>query len=941
MDLPEFQTRIQKIDVLLKEQGWDVADRLKVKLEVDTKQSDFIAYNYKTVKDTLKNDLDSKYADYLLLDSAKAPLAIIEAKRTSKDPRLGQRQAEEYANDIKEQTGKDVFIFLTNGYEIYFWDRERYSPRQVKGFFTRNDLERLRFQKSNLCKIGQIEIDTSIVDRPKSIECTKRVIEHIHKGNRKALVVMATGTGKTRVAMAIIDALMREGLAQRVLFLADRRALRDQAYDDGFKRFFPEEAKDKILSGDFDSSKRLYASTIQTFMEIYDDKVDGEFKISPAEFDVVISDEAHRSIYNKWKDVFTYLDSIQIGLTATPAEFVERDTFRFFQCREGIPTAMYSYDDAVKDGILCDFRQSIIGAQTHFQIKGINPEDLTEMVRRELMEKGVNPDDFNFEGTELEKKVAVKGTSEAIVREFMDQCQVDQSGTLPAKSIIFAISKTHARRIQDAFDLLYPEHRGNLARVIVSDDQRASALIKAFKDESFPRVAISVDMLDTGIDVPEVCNLVFAKPVFSKIKFWQMLGRGTRCDAACKHKEWLPNGRKEYFKVFDFWKNFEYWKMNPEGVKNEPVDAITTRIFLTRINQLVHARKYGDKELTEKVKEKIKNDIKSLPKDNINIREKEQDLDRALSLVLWNNVAVDPVEYLVKNIMPLMRYKQDVNLNEASFTLKCEKLALAVLKHDDKQMEFYKEEIGKMAYCLPATINDVRLKKDEIDSVQLQQFWDHVSYDDSQRLIKDLGPLMQYMQKEPPEIIVIDIDDEIEQRTLWDFMGVKEQKYEARYREIVEDRIKELADNNEAIQKIKAGQEPTDADLQKLEATVFQSGTDGGEIDASEKKGLLVKFIKHVLGISSLSDTENRIRDSFHTYMIENNKHYNADQLNFIRTIQTVFMKKKHLDMVDLWEAPFTNFGNNAPVPMFDENDLKAFIGICKGLEKELFKAEA
>ncbi len=252
---------------------------------------------------------------------------------------------------------------------------------------------------------------------------------------------MATGTGKTRVAMSIVDALMREGLAEKVLFLADRRALRDQAYDEGYKRFFPEEAKEKITMGDFDKSKRLYASTIQTFMEIYDEKEDGEFKISPAEFDVVISDEAHRSIYNKWKDVFTYLDAIQIGLTATPAEFVERDTFRFFQVREGIPTAMYSYEEAVSDGILCDFRQSIMGAQTHFQIKGINSEDLTEMVRQELMEKGVNPDDFNFEGSALEKKIAVKGTSEAIVREFMDQCQVDQSGTLPAKSIIFAISK--------------------------------------------------------------------------------------------------------------------------------------------------------------------------------------------------------------------------------------------------------------------------------------------------------------------------------------------------------------------------------------------------------------------------------------------------------------------------------------------------------------------
>lgn len=226
LDLPEFETRRQKIDVLLKEQGWDVGERSKVILEVDTKQSDFRAQNYKTVAETLRNDLDSKYADYLLLDGMNAPIAVVEAKRTSKDPILGRKQAEEYADDIKSQTGKDVFIFLSNGYEIWFWDRARYGPRPVKGFFSRNNLERLRFQVEMGLVLGNIEVNSRIVDRPKSIEITKRVIEHIQKGNRKALVVMATGTGKTRVAMAILDVLMRTNRAQKVLFLADRKALR-------------------------------------------------------------------------------------------------------------------------------------------------------------------------------------------------------------------------------------------------------------------------------------------------------------------------------------------------------------------------------------------------------------------------------------------------------------------------------------------------------------------------------------------------------------------------------------------------------------------------------------------------------------------------------------------------------------------------------------------
>ena len=449
MDLNEFRTRKEKIDVLLKEQGWVVGDRSKIIVEVDTKQSDFRTQNYKTVAETLKNDLDSKYVDYLLLDGYGAPIAIIEAKRTSKDPILtAQKQAEEYADDIKKQLNDDVFIFLSNGYEIWFWDRKRYGPRPVKGFFSQKDLERLRFQVEAKTKLTDVEIDGRIVDRSKSVECVKRVLEHVQKGNRKALIVMATGTGKTRVAMAIIDVMLKAGWAQKVLFLTDRRALRNQAYDDGFKRFFPEESKSKIFSGVFDKNARLYVSTIQTFMEIYNQKdPSGKYMISPGEFDVIFSDEAHRSIYNKWKDVFTYLDAIQIGLTATPADFIERDTFRFFHCENNVATALYSYEEAVKDGVLCDFRKNISGARTHFQIAGIKPADVPSGEMQRLAEEGVDPFDINFEGTDLERKVAVKGTSEALVREFMDNCLMDQSGTLPAKSIMFAISKKHAKRL--------------------------------------------------------------------------------------------------------------------------------------------------------------------------------------------------------------------------------------------------------------------------------------------------------------------------------------------------------------------------------------------------------------------------------------------------------------------------------------------------------------
>lgn len=944
-DLPEFETRRQKIDVLLKEQGWNVGDRSKVILEVDTKQSDFRAQNYKTVAETLKNDLESKYADYLLLDAMNAPIAVVEAKRTSKDPILGRKQAEEYADDIKSQTGKDVFIFLSNGYEIWFWDRARYGPRQVKGFFSRKNLERLRFQVEMGLELGNIDVNSKIVDRPKSIEITKRVIEHIQRGNRKALVVMATGTGKTRVAMAILDVLMRTNRAQKVLFLADRKALRDQAYDEGFKKFFPEESRSKIISGNFDETSRLYVSTIQTFQEIYNKKDrSGKYMISPADFDVIISDEAHRSIYNKWRDVFTYLDAIQIGLTATPSELVEKDTFRFFNCPDGAPTALYDYEEAVREGVLCDFRRNILGAQTHFQIAGIRPEDLTSGEFTRLLEAGIDPEEINFEGTELEKKVAVTGTSEAIVRDFMDSCQMDRSGIHPAKTIFFAVSKKHAKRLWEAFEKLYPEYKGLLARIIVSENSRASELIKQFKEEDWPRVAISVDMLDTGIDVPEVCNLVFAKPVLSKIKFWQMLGRGTRADQTCKNRDWLPNGKKEYFKVFDFWRNFEYWDMHPDGDYQQSQEAITNRIFMVRLKQLDHFRKIGAEEGVEEVKARLLEDIKSLPRDSVSVRESLREVEKALSPRLWESVGLDPVKFLKEKITPLMKFKPDVNLNEASFTLRCERLGLAILKGDVEEVERLKPEIGEMIECLPTNLDLVRTKENFIERALSEGFWQNVSYDDSQMLIRELAGLMKYMSKEPRKTIIIDQEDLIQSREKIVFGPESEETYVAVYKEKVEERIKRLAEEHPALRKIKQGEEPGEEELQSLEDTL-----NSPELFITEetlrqtyrqRAGTLVQFIKKVLGLYDFPQPEERIWDAFQTYIIENNRDYTADQLNFIRAIRSVFAKKKHLDYGDLFDAPFINFGSKAPMPMFSEDELKSFINICGSLEKELF-AEA
>jgi len=932
----EYKTRREKIDVLLSKAGWDVNNPAHVVIEVDTKQSDFKAHNYKTVKETLHDpNADEKaYADYLLLGSSGSPLAIIEAKRTSKDAVLGQKQAEGYADDIERQTGKDVFIFLTNGYEIWFWNRALENPRMVKGFHSREALERVKFQNEFRKEFNEVPIRKEIIDRPYQIEAVKRVLEGLEKGRRKFLIVHATGTGKTRVAMALIDVLLRANRAQKILFLADRKALRNQAYSDGFKLYFPNELKTKVYSGSVDKTPRLFASTIQTFMECYQD-------FSVGDFDVIISDECHRSIYNKWKDVFTYFDAIEIGLTATPADLIDRDTFRFFNCQNKIPTHLYTYDQAVEDCWLVPFK--VYKTQTHFQIAGVKPSDVPNEVMKELMEKGVEVEDVNFEGTDIEKKVVVIGTNEAIVKEFMEQCIRDCTGTLPAKSIFFAITKKHAKRLWEAFERLYPEYKGQLARIIVSEDPRAQDTLIEFKKESMPRVAISVDMLDTGVDIPEACNLVFAKPVFSKIKFWQMIGRGTRSDQTCEKKEWLPNKKKEEFLIFDCWNVFEWFNMYPEGREAQPFGAVPTKIFLVRLRLLSYFQKANDAKNMDKIKGKLSLDIGSLPVESIAVQEHLRDVELARSPRLWDRVGLNPIEFLRTKIAPLMRYKQSVEPNEASFTQKCEELSLAILTQNQAEIERLKEAIALMLECLPTTISEVKEKEEELDRVLSKSFWQNVTYNDVQNLLDNFAPLMKYKRSEPKPPIVLDIDDVVEKREIVEYGPTVSPKtaFVEDYRDKVERRIRNLAAGHPTIIKIERGDTITEEDLNKLEQTLNSPDLYITEETLQkvykQQKGTLVEFIRKILGLYEFPEPQQKIAEAFKTFMIEKN-YLNADQVNFMRTIQTVFAKRKHIEFSDFYEPPFTNFGPDAATRLFRKEELDEVITMCKSLEVEVFQ---
>jgi type I site-specific restriction endonuclease len=562
--LNEAEVRYNLIDPFLTKAGWNLADRSQIHFEVPVEGYDASPINGIT--------------DYCLFRENGEVLAVIEAKKTTRDARVGKEQVYQYVTKIEIRQSFRPFAIMANGEDAWFWDSMEYPERLIAGFFSKQDLERLIFLKQNRLALNTITPKKSIIDRSYQTEAIRRIGEAIEKRKkRKALLVMATGTGKTRTIMALIDVFLRARQAQKILFLADRDALVDQTLSEGFKVHLPDEARTRIRTYNIDRNARVYVSTLQTLELCYE-------KFSPAEFDLIISDECHRSIYNKFTDVLAYFDGVQIGLTATPAHFIDRDTFRFFECDGPVPTFLYTYDQAVKDGYLADF--NVYAAQTKFQRKGIKGVDLSEEQQEQLREKGIDPEDINFEGTDLERKVTNHDTLCRQWEEFMDVCFKDATGQLPAKTIVFAVTHKHAMRLQEAFNEMYPEHRGLLCRVIDSQTERAKDLLDQFKKQSLPRIAISVDMLDTGIDIPEVMNLAFMKPVNSQIKFWQMIGRGTRSLDACRQLDWLPERQKENFLIVDFWENFEHFNMMPKDDKGAAQIPVLVTIFNNRLNKL-------------------------------------------------------------------------------------------------------------------------------------------------------------------------------------------------------------------------------------------------------------------------------------------------------------------------------------------------------------------
>lgn len=624
MSKSESQTRSELIDHHLALSGWNVKDHTQV-----VEEFDILTGLREGVAEPRTSYEGHQFSDYVLLSKSSKPIAVVEAKRTSKDAGLGREQAKQYCYNIQKQLGGELpFCFYTNGHEIYFWDLENAPPRKVIGFPSRDDLERFAYIRRNRKPLTQEFINTSIAGRDYQIRAIRSVLEGIEQKKRNFLLVMATGTGKTRTCIAMIDALMRAGHAEKVLFLVDRIALREQALA-AFKEHMPNEPRwpnvgEKLIAKD----RRIYVATYPTMLNIIRDEAQ---HLSPHFFDFVVVDESHRSIYNTYGEVLDYFKTITLGLTATPTDIIDHNTFSIFHCEDGLPTFAYSFEEAVNNvpPYLCNFQ--VMKIQTKFQMAGISKRTISLEDQKKLILEGKEVEEINFEGSQLEKQVINKGTNTLVVREFMEEAIKDANGVLPGKTIFFCATKAHARRIEEIFDKLYPQFRGELAKVLVSDDPRVygkGGLLDQFTNNDMPRIAISVDMLDTGIDIREIVNLVFAKPVYSYTKFWQMVGRGTRLLETNKPKPWCLE--KDVFLVLDCWDNFEYFKLNPKGKELKPSLSLPVRLLGLRLDKIEKSNDSDNIDIAARETVKLRSQIAALPKASVVIKE------AASYMLCWN-----------------------------------------------------------------------------------------------------------------------------------------------------------------------------------------------------------------------------------------------------------------------------------------------------------------
>jgi type I restriction enzyme R subunit len=914
-DISEAETRKLYIDLLLCEAGWKVSE----------KDGEIIPRQACTEIEVhgMPNESGVGYADYVLFDTNGIPLAVVEAKRTSVDATKGRHQAELYADCLaaKYACPRPV-IYYTNGFDTNIIDGIGYPSRPVMGFHTLDELRRLISQR------GRNDItDLTISDKITNRKYQKRVIEsvcrHYNNKNRRALLVMATGTGKTRVSISLVDVLVRNKWVKNVLFLADRIDLVNQAKKN-YTKLLPDMTVSSLRDSDVDTTARILFSTYQTMIG-HLDRDNKTFSLG--RFDLIIIDEAHRSVFGKYGAIFDYFDGLLLGLTATPRNEVDRSTYELFGMEQGEPTDSYEYEEAVADGYLNPFVP--IKDNSLILKEGIDPEKLTDEEKKQIQEifeyekimAGLEPGDpysRTINPAELFKYIFNTDTVDHVLNRLMEDGIRINEGTVVGKTIIFAYNHNHAVFVAERFNTLYPELGPDFCRVIDNYEKYSSDLLDKFSDiEKQPQIAVSVDMLDTGIDVPEVVNLVFFKPVHSKIKFWQMIGRGTRL---CENLFGEGQHKKEFL-IFDYYRNFEYFEMNPEGSQPTKSQSIVTTLFNLRtdIKFALQDGKYQSDDIAkafhDQLSEILLQQIADLNRNRLDVRRELRNVETYSKQEAMQCLSMGDVMLLKGNIGPLFK-NATVNASALKFDALVLKSQLSLVD-ETVSADSSERKITDIARYLKekkASIPQVLAKMAVLEEVLSTHFWENKSIVSLERIRLELRDLLQYLEGDGKgQTFTVNIKDTFEQ----DNSGVNVSPIRT-YRRRVEDYLKEHLSDDDSLQKIYHLEPLTEQDIKRLEQIFWHELGSREEFDAQTRtkpyQRNVAAFIRSIIGIEQEAALE-KYRALIH------GSELSRMQEEYLRTLIKYVCENGDIATVVLQQPPFNKFTTifkNSPKSLID-----------------------
>lgn len=896
-EISEAETRNRYIDLALMEAGWRIAGA-QVKLPNCYTEVPVVG---------MPNNSGNGYVDYVLYGQDQMPLAVVEAKKTSVDAMAGSYQAKLYADCLGKQYGRRPLIFTTNGFEIFYTnDFRQEARRQISGFLTQDELQLEMERRRTRKPLYHIELDENITNRPYQKEAVITACEDIENHHRKLLIVQATGTGKTRVSISLVDVLLKHNYVKNILFLADRTALVRQAMRN-YVDLLPNLTCCNLTENKEDPQQcRMIFSTYPTIMNAIDSNrlKDGRRLFTPGHFDLIILDEAHRSVYNKYQDIFQYFDGMLLGLTATPKSEIDKDTYGVFDLEKGNPTFAYELEQAVEEGYLVNY--TTLEYKDAIMENGVHYDELSEEDKKHFEDTFAEDPTISVTkkvpNTAVNKWLFNQDTIDNMLKELMDKGLKVSGGDVLGKTIIFARSSLHAKAIVERFNKLFPEYGGEFIKQIDYSIKYADVLLDDFGTrDKYPQIAVSVDMLDTGIDVPEILNLVFYKKVKSYAKFWQMIGRGTRL---CKNL--LGKGQdKDKFLILDFCGNFDYFRVNTNGQDNGKQVGLTERIFNTQVEicSCLQAGEYTQQkeyvDFRQNLVEKLCHEVICLNDDSFRVKLRRKYVDIYRQMESWQNLDTSKIADITQNIAPIVPVTDKDELARR-FDYTMYSIILGTLNQTNINRFAAMVTTSCQKLAGKYTIPQVAAQRQLIDRIIQDGYWAEADIFAFEKAREALRELMQFLDSEIQSIYYTHFDDELVNIIVGEPLGGGPELKP--YKERVQSYLREHGDTL-AVYKLRNNKQMTTTDLAVLEKILWQdlgSKEDYVKNYGEKPVGMLVR---ELLGMD-----QQAVNEAFSEFITDSS--LNSRQIDFVKMIISYIVKNGNIVDVKstFTQQPFTEF---------------------------------